>query len=286
MQLYLSYLVYLLYIAEPCLWVRCMSACLGKKCSKKVYVRSILAYYVGSVFKQGLAFTNKSPFIPVLCGVLMSISIVILTYCLFRGRGAEKLISCGCFFCLICVSELIAIVVQIILAGNLLYVISIIRKKDREIHSIESEMIHLEEMLQMSEKLEEIRHDLRFHAQVVCGLVGHGCYEKLNEYLHTIFEDIQEVESCSVVPEPALAVVLSQFMQESREKGIQFVRHIMIKEFYMNSKDLCTIVSNMLQNIKIIRDVANKYGGTMEIVPNQHKWFEITCFIPDCELIE
>lgn len=224
--------------------------------------------------------------------------------------------------------------VQIMLIGNFLYILYILRRKDRKLAEANKELERLYHVVRVTERLKEVQHDVKVHATVLASLLEDENYCEAKRYLSDIAWDIKQVKKMSSVSDRALALVLSQFVQESEVKGIQFYRHILVQDFYISSRDLCLMVSNMLQNakeaterliqekryisldifpveggyritcmnpygeknvcykttkrdreshglgLKIIKVAAERNGGAMEIIPNQIRWFEITCFIP------
>lgn len=235
-------------------------------------------------------------------------------------------------------STVLFITVQIMFACNIVYITAVLKKKNKKLTLIECELDKLKQMQIFSEKLMELRHDMKAHAQVISELIENECYVEVKEYISNILGDIQDVQRISVVAEPALAALLSHFIAEAEKLEIRFCRHIMIDRFYISNKDLCTIISNMLNNareatekleqekryisldifpaeggyritcmnpyeitgrhlkttkrdrdmhglgLKIIKSIAEKNHGVMEVIPNKKKWFEITCFIPVPEL--
>lgn len=230
------------------------------------------------------------------------------------------------------------ITVQFMFICNTMYITIVLRKKNKKMAAVENELDKLRQRSFFSEKLMRLRHDMKAHAMIISNLISQECYQEVKEYISNIFGDIQDVDKISAVTEPALSTLLSHYIVEMEKKEIRFCRHILMDNFYMSSKDLCAIISNMLDNameasekldkerryvsldifpteggyritcmnpyekignhfetlkkdrrnhghgLMIIKATAEKNHGGMEIIPNQKKWFEVTCFIPTPEL--
>ena len=115
-----------------------------------------------------------------------------------------------------------------------------------EINYAEEELKHLSQIMMVTENLRKLKHDMQTHMRVIAGLIDNESFDELRRYVQDVAGDIQQAKKISVVSDPALASVLNHFMNEAERCEIEFCRHIMIQNFNMSSKDLCSIVSNSI----------------------------------------
>lgn len=173
------------------------------------------------------------------------------------------------------------ILAQIMLVCNLLYIVFIVYRKDKKLMIAEEELKHLSQIMMVTENLRKLKHDMQTHMRVIAGLIDNESFDELRRYVQDVAGDIQQAKRISVVSDPALATVLEHFINEAERCEIVFCRHIMIHNFNMSSKDLCSIVSNMLNNAKEATSKlsAGKRYISLDIFPAEGGYY-ITCMNP------
>lgn len=173
------------------------------------------------------------------------------------------------------------ILVQIMLVCNLLYILFIVHRKDKKLMVAEEELKYLSQIMKVTENLRKLKHDMQTHMRVIASLIDNESFDELRSYVQDVAGDIQQAKKISVVSDPALASVLNHFMNEAERCEIEFCRHIMIHNFNMSSKDLCSIVSNMLNNAKeaTAKLSTGKRYISLDIFPAEGGYY-ITCMNP------
>lgn len=223
---------------------------------------------------------------------------------------------------------------QILILVNSIYIIFVLARKDTKLNNAEKEIHQLKDIMEITTRLKQLEHDMNTHATIISNLVQSKCYDELEDYIENTFQDIEVARNVCTLSDHAVASVISNLIVKATERNIKFSRHIMLDNFFIPSKDVCGIVSNMVNNaieateglieekryvsldifpteggynitcmnpyekkadyfittkqdkekhgfgLGIIKSIAEKHGGVMQIVPNDINWFEITCFIP------
>jgi sensor histidine kinase regulating citrate/malate metabolism len=137
---------------------------------------------------------------------------------------------------------------QVVLLLNVFYVISLIGKKDMELVEAEERINELNRIMELTTKLKQLEHDMNTHVAIIGNLVHNRCYTELENYINSIFKDIKIASSICTLPDHAISMMINDLIMKASQKKILFERHLMIEEFYIESKDVCGIISNMVNN--------------------------------------
>lgn len=98
------------------------------------------------------------------------------------------------------------------------------------------------------EVIRKIRHDYKDNISTVYNLVEEGQKDEALEYMRSYLSDLTETESIITTNNPVVNVVINSKLSAAKSYGINVVC-ICISDFSdINDLDLCSLVSNMLEN--------------------------------------
>jgi signal transduction histidine kinase len=243
---------------------------------------NLICTLIAKVFLYGLCkalfFSRKNKIMSILYEkyeflvlIVLNFILEILTASVLRNKAMKIAVPMDVLF----------LSVQVMLLGNFIYILCILHRKDRKLAEANKELERLDHVVRVTEKLKEVQHDVKVHAIVLASLLEDENYCEAKRYLSNIAWDLKQVKKVSSVSDLALASVLSQFVEESEGKGIQFYRHILVQDFYISSRDLCLMVSNMLQNAKEATErlIQERRYISLDIFPVEGG-YRITCMNP------
>lgn len=190
--------------------------------------------------------------------------------CLFElvALCAFPYISC-------CVKKRIAIMLviasQILLFVSLFYIIHYLIK-------VKCELAQKEKIIDLTNRLDDLRHDMAFHIKIMKSLIQNKKYEDLESYFSETFSYVEVAEETFALNNYLVSIVLSDAMQEIKKRNIKFTRFIAVEDFKMSDHEICTLISNILKNaIEAAEQVKNEKGFIcLEIAPNKTGYY-INC---------
>ena len=134
-----------------------------------------------------------------------------------------------------------------------------------------------DDMIQVSDKLRKLRHDMNNHIGLIKTLVHTGRYADLAEYIDQIYEDVEIANELVITDKKTLSVLLNAKIRLAKAKNIDFTSFIMSQDIPMRSKDLCTLLGNILDNAI---EAAEKSGNKKYIelmMQNTEEGYVISC---------
>ncbi|SES65605.1 Sensor histidine kinase YesM [[Clostridium] polysaccharolyticum] len=147
---------------------------------------------------------------------------------------------------------------QIVVLCLITYAIIIIngRKKAEQelrgrIHDIEIEMNSNSIWEATMAELQHFRHDVVSHLRLMKVLLDEQKTENAKQYLNEILSErinVAALENFPGLHNRNVAIVLSQRKSYAKDKGVAFWPEIMIDDFILKDKDICTILCNILDN--------------------------------------
>lgn len=178
-------------------------------------------------------------------------------------------------------------VTQILMVINSVYIIWVLRNKDSKLIKAKEEINELKSIMSLTTRLKQLEHDMNTHATIISNLVHNKCYKELGDYVDNTFQDIQAARNICTISDRAVASIINNLIEKASERSIQFSRHIMLDEFFIPSKDVCGIVSNMVNNaIEATENlVKEKRYISLDIFPSEGG-YNITCMNPYEKKIE
>lgn len=122
---------------------------------------------------------------------------------------------------------------------------------DRRIEAYQSDLIkkYCEEVENMYTKMRGWRHDYHNHIQAVQICMAQGNYEKANEYLRAINDDLTSVDTVVKTGRVMVDAILNGKISIAAQKKIQVnVKARIPEETSVNDVNLCVIIGNLLDN--------------------------------------
>lgn len=181
-------------------------------------------------------------------------------------------------------------IVVLCLIAYAIFILNKRRKAEQElrnrIHDIEIEMNSNRIWEATIEELHHFKHDVVSHLRVLRALLNEQKTENAKQYLDEIL--VERINMAVTENFPGLnnrnvAIVLGQRKSYAKEKGISFLPEIMLNDFIISDKDICSILCNILDNaIEAASKCANGYvniiikpdpdtGGYFIICNNNYK---------------
>jgi sensor histidine kinase regulating citrate/malate metabolism len=105
-----------------------------------------------------------------------------------------------------------------------------------------------EDMVNITDKLRKLRHDMNNHIGLIKTLVHTERYDELEEYINQIYEDVEIANELVISGNRTVAVLINAKKALAKSKNIEFSSMITILDLNMQSKDICTLLGNILDN--------------------------------------
>ncbi len=142
---------------------------------------------------------------------------------------------------------------------------------------IELELQLNNDMIHITDNLRKLRHDLNNHIGLIKTLAHTEKYEELKEYINQVYEDVEIANDLVIINNKTLSVLLNAKKGQAKEKNINFTSMIAIQDINMQSKDICSLLGNILDNAI---EAAEKSGNKKYIqlmIQNTEKGCSIQC---------
>lgn len=130
-----------------------------------------------------------------------------------------------------------------------------IEKKSQEematklkLQQIELELKMNEDMIDISDKLRKLRHDMNNHIGLIKILAHTDKIEELKEYINQIYEDVEIANELVITGNKTLSVLLNAKKSQAKKKNIDFQSVISMPDIKMQNKDICALIGNILDN--------------------------------------
>ncbi|SFR69226.1 sensor histidine kinase [Anaeromicropila populeti] len=144
---------------------------------------------------------------------------------------------------------------QFLLVGITIYVIVLFdRRQQREfkntlrLQQMELEMQMNKDIIEVTDKLRELRHDMRSHYGLIKSLVISKKYNELESYINDLYVDIEVAEDIFLLDNKNVAILLNQKKKAAKQLKIKFSSTITVNDFKMSDVDICSLLSNLLNN--------------------------------------
>lgn len=107
----------------------------------------------------------------------------------------------------------------------------------------------IKRIIEMDEGMRRLRHDMKAHMVAIRAFADKEECGKIQEYLNEMEENSYIREVVSYIGDSAADAVLREYMDRAKVRGIE-VEHTINYTIFVNVKsfDLCTIISNLMQN--------------------------------------
>lgn len=147
------------------------------------------------------------------------------------------------------------VVGQIMLLVIVTYFTVLLNRRKRQEEQLRTRLRDTEIEMKLNQNWEEnviefrhYRHDIKTHLSVLKSLLDVEDYEKATQYLDDIAEGVSVTEDFCTMSNRNVAFILSQKKRAADKLGVSFFPEIMINDFIIRDKDICSILSNVLDN--------------------------------------
>lgn len=145
-------------------------------------------------------------------------------------------------------------VVLFITIYTVMLIFRIEKKSNEEIETqlklqqIEMELKQSHDMIDMTDRLKKLHHDMTKHIGLIRTLIQDEKYGELEAYIDQIYGEAELANDLVLSENKILSVLLSAKKALAREKKIQFTSTVAVEEIEMANKDLSLLLSNLLDN--------------------------------------
>lgn len=133
------------------------------------------------------------------------------------------------------------------------------------------------DMTNMVENLRSLRHDMNNHIGVMSGLVHAKQYDALKEYIDEIYHDISPANEFIFTHNKALSALLYNKILNTRLKGIEFDPVIRITDCNIATKDICSLLGNLLDNAIEAAEKAENQKYIELVISQKNSSYIIQC---------
>ena len=114
-------------------------------------------------------------------------------------------------------------------------------------------------IVDMTDKLRKLRHDMNNHLGIIKVLVKTQNHTDLEEYINQIYEDVEIANEIVITSNKTLSILLSTKKSLAKQRNIDFTSVIAAQEINMQNKDICSLLGNILDNaIEASANCSNK----------------------------
>jgi two-component system, LytTR family, sensor histidine kinase AgrC len=145
------------------------------------------------------------------------------------------------------------------------------------LQQIELELKLNNDMVDISDKLRQLRHDMNNHIGLIKTLVHTGKHEELEEYVDQIYEDVKIANDLIITNNKTLSILLNAKKNLAKEKNIDFSSVITILDLDMKSKDICSLLGNILDNAIEAAENSGSKKYIQLIIQKTERGYAIDC---------
>jgi sensor histidine kinase regulating citrate/malate metabolism len=117
-----------------------------------------------------------------------------------------------------------------------------------KLQQIEMELKQNNDMINITDNLRKLRHDMNNHIGLIKNLIYDQKYDDLREYVDDLYGDVARANDIIVAENKALSVLLNTKSDKARELNIEFQSFVAASEIKMQDKDICALFGNILDN--------------------------------------
>ena len=168
-------------------------------------------------------------------------------------------------------------IMQFIQMGTLLlftsltfYIIAIVNKRKRKemnyllkMKQMNMELEMYSEISELTEKLRLLRHDMRGHMGLIKALYDTKDFDKLGEYLGRVYKDVELTDDLVLLENKMVSILLTQKCKIARDKHINITSQVSVQNFGMADEDICSLLSNIMDNAIVAVEKQQTEMGTL-----------------------
>ncbi len=136
---------------------------------------------------------------------------------------------------------------MVVIIGGVIFVYTLTKNKE-QLRKVTEELEYNKKIATVTNQLENLRHDMKFHGRLMQQYLQKGEYDKLKEYIEHVFSSVGAAENIFVLKDDSVAMALTAIAQEAEKKKIEFSHIIAVEDFLLPPEDACSLFSNILKN--------------------------------------
>ncbi len=117
-----------------------------------------------------------------------------------------------------------------------------------KLQQIEMELKQNQDMINVTENLRKLRHDMNNHYGLIRNFVYTKNYDGLKEYVDQLYIDVDKANDMVISENKTLSVILNLKKNQAKEQEIDFQSIVAADEINMQEKDITALLGNMLDN--------------------------------------
>ncbi len=150
---------------------------------------------------------------------------------------------------------LFVFVTVVIITTYAIFIIIQLEKKSKQqmetklkLQQFELEMQLKDDIINVSDKLRKLRHDMNNHFSIIKAFLVSKKYKDLEEYINSIYEDVEIANELVLTSNKALSIIINIKKNIAKSKNIEFSSMLLHSDINMLDKDMCTLIGNLLDN--------------------------------------
>lgn len=186
-------------------------------------------------------------------------------------------------------------ILLIIVVIVLLFLIMMIRESEADYfykkntineYYLEAQKNHYESLMESNREIRRMKHDMKNHIYCLQSLYQKEDYAELGEYLSGLGEHLEQADSSVHVGNEIADAILSEKKEKAEQKGIRFHIEGDMYGIHMSALDICTILSNMVDNaIEAVERLADEKKKIDIIIRKNNNYLLISAKNPTKELL-
>lgn len=220
---------------------------------KSTYIMFICKLLTELLFEWILKKRTKKPFIQYSylseVSLIIFLNLVLLLTTIFIFRYKKSMVQDLDFIILF------VFVTVVIITTYAIFIIIQLEKKSKQqmetklkLQQYELEMQQKDDIINVSDKLRKLRHDMNNHFSIIKAFLVSKKYVDLEEYINSIYEDVEIANELVLTSNKALSIIINIKKNIAKSKNIEFSSMLLQSDLNMLDKDMCTLIGNLLDN--------------------------------------
>lgn len=207
----------------------------------------MIGKYFSKKYENGLKSIGAKYWIFFVAIMFFDASVIVILgdFILNTLQAERKYIMAFLYWCVV-----IGLLVQLVLLINTLVTRNVHKENEKLAKQfLESQNEHYQYLEKREHETKKFRHDIKNHLILLENLINTKKYDEAQDYLNTINEKVSSFSNQISVNNGIADAILNRFYTEAQEKGITLkVSGHFPLECYIKAYDICTILSNLLNN--------------------------------------
>lgn len=150
------------------------------------------------------------------------------------------------------VSRFLLIIASIIVIICMIYIIikylSVVYRQRDSLERLDMQVKHYEELADKNQSIRRFRHDIRNNIFALNSLISSGQYEQAQKYIEDMSYEISKSENKFSTGNTLADAIISKKYSDAEKYDIEITFSGVIPENKINDSDLCTLLSNSIDN--------------------------------------